>query len=110
MQSLGYNTFSGGIQKIDNKSVRVILETVEEGTFPGSQLYLYFRMYTAWEDALDPSEFINATAFIHRYKLPQEERTESLLLNFFHDQNHIINIYRILAESWSKSCPSLTQD
>jgi hypothetical protein len=100
VQSIGYNSFSSGVQKISNKSLKVILDTVEENAFPGSQLYLYFRMHTVWEEAIDPSEFITDTAFIHRYQLPQEERTEALLLKYFSDPDHVNNIFRILTESW----------
>lgn len=100
VQSLGYNSFSSGVQEINTKSLKAILDTVEEKTFPGSQLYLYFRMHTAWEEAIDPSEFIIDSAFIHRYQLPQEERTEALLSKYFTDPSHINNVYRILAESW----------
>lgn len=98
-QSLAYNSFSNGIQKINRKSVKAILETVKSGIFPGSQLYLYFRMHTPWEEALDPSEFIFDTAFIHKYQLPQEEKTEEMLFKYFDNQDHIQNIFKILTKA-----------
>jgi len=101
VQSLAYNSFSDGIQKINHKSLQPILDTISASVFPGSQLYLYFRMYTAWEEALDPSEFITDTAFIYKYQLPREERTEALIVKHFNTPEHINNIYRILMESWA---------
>lgn len=102
VQSIGYNSFSRRVQTISKKSLKAILDTVDENAFPGSQLYLYFRMHTVWEEAIDPSEFITDAAFIHRYQLPQEERTEALLFKYFRDPDHVNNIFRILTKSWIK--------
>ncbi|MDC7233166.1 MAG: hypothetical protein PQJ58_08025 [Spirochaetales bacterium] len=101
VQSIAYNTFSQGIQKVDSRSFQAILDTVAKGKFPGSQLYLYFRMFSEWEESLDPSEFITDSAFIHRYKLPREEKTEELLRKHFTEPEHISNIFSILKESWA---------
>jgi len=58
-------------------------------------------MHTTWEDALDPSEFIFDTAFIHKYQLPQEEKTEEMLFKYFNDHDHIQNIFKILSQAWA---------
>ncbi|QEN09333.1 hypothetical protein EXM22_15600 [Oceanispirochaeta crateris] len=99
-QSIAYNNFSENIQEVKDSSLRVILKTVQSGAFPGSQLYLYFRLHTPWCDAIDPSEFITDTAFIYKYKLPKEEQTISMLNKYYKEPYHVDNIYEILMASW----------
>jgi hypothetical protein len=101
-QSIAYNNFSADVQEVNDTSLKVILDTIKTGIFPGSQLYLYFRLHTPWSEALDPSEFITDTAFIYKYKLPKDEKTVSLLNKYYQESSHVDNIFEILYEAWKK--------
>jgi len=97
-----FKTFSTDLQEVNNDSLNVILDTVVNGSYPGSQLYLYFRLHTPWEEALDPKDFIDDTAYIFNNQLPLDESTIKILSKYYREETHYHNIYRILMEAWTK--------
>jgi len=97
-----FKSFTRDLREMNDDSLDVILDTITDGSFPGSQLYLYFRLHTPWEEALDPSDFIADTARIYKNCLPMNEETITILSSYYSEKTHIENIYRILKEAWSK--------
>ena len=97
-----FKTVSTDLQEVSNDSLNVILDTIVNGNYPGSQLYLYFRLHTPWEEALDPRNFIDDTAYIFNHQLPLDENTVKLLSKYYIEETHHHNIYRILTEAWKK--------
>jgi len=95
-----FKTFTRDLQEVRDDSMNVILDTVVNGSFPGSQLYLYFRLHTPWEDALDPSDFIADTSLIYEKRLPKGKQFIEILSKYYLDDFHFENIYRILEEAW----------
>ncbi len=100
VQSLALNSFTDEVQKVSDKSLKVILDTIDSVEFPGTQLYIYFRMNTVWEDAPDLDAFIRDTAFIFTHQLPLNGSAEKLLGRYFKDSVHIKNSYEIIKTAW----------
>ena len=99
-RSIAYNRFSKDTVDLKKAPLKAILETIKTGLFPGSQLYLYYKMFHEGTASIDSAEFITDTAFIYKYKMRQEDQTEQLLKKHFHEKAHIDNIYCIIRKSW----------
>jgi hypothetical protein len=99
-RSISYDKFAKETVDLSRQPLKAILETIRTGIFPGSQLYLYYKMNHTASASIDSSEFITDTAFIYKYRMQREENTEKLLAKHFHDSLHIENVYTIIRKAW----------
>lgn len=99
-RSITYDNFSQETLGLSKQPLKAILETIRSGIFPGSQLYLYYKMNHTTNASIDSAEFITDTAFIYKYRMQREENTEKLLEKHFHDSLHIDNVYMIIRKAW----------
>ncbi len=99
-RSIAYSNFSKGTVDVQKPPIKAILETIKTGIFPGSQLYLYYKISHPGTSSLNSSEFITDTAFIYKYRMEKEDNTEKLLSKYFSKSSHVDDVYSIIKKAW----------